>query len=294
MSDKFFFLTSIRNPSNLSDKDHATQLLNQTILSVLNQTHENVSLVVVCNEIPYEAIRHESIVYHIVETSTPCLQGSKEANLMAGRRDKGVKLLLGLKLIQKENPHYVFIIDSDDWIHKNIANYVMQRKSINFWYIDQGYLVNEKENLRTRKSGLCRYCGTAFIYNFDKIISMIGIKKLPFDIDENGVEDLVDPFIYQTLFGTHRFQFSYLRKRGYSLKSIPFPAVCWVVNTGENLSQKTMSCYGFPFTTKFLKNYGIEGNENSSVRIKYLSKSIVDSFLSRIGWAFTNTNKEKV
>jgi len=284
MSSQFFFLTTLRDLKNVNDQGEAVEILNQTISSVLNQSLKNIKILIVCNQVPDLATKDERVLYHVVDTTLPI---NREECL----RDKGIKLVLGLKFIQRENPRYVFIIDSDDWVHRDLAKHVMAESYIDFWFVDRGYIVNKRQSLKTEVSGLCRYCGTSYVYDFNKLINLINIAELPIDIDEAGVVEKVDPFVYCNLLGNHKSQFSFFDSNGHKLQPIPFPSVCWVVNTGENQSKKKMSDSGFPFSSKFIRDFGVKEYEKNDFRVFFCLRSLMESLVSRVSWVIRDSKK---
>ena len=250
MSETFCFLTSLRDVSKQSNYNEALVLLNQTIRSVLNQSYSKVKLIVVCNQIPDEAIKNEKIIYLVVDTPIPETHNE-------GLKDKGVKLVMGLKFLQIESPRYVFILDSDDWVHRDLAYHVMRNEYSGCWFVDDGYIVNHTDFLRVKIRGLCRYCGSCYIYDFNKLVSLTGINSLPTDVDCVDIINRLNPYIYIDLLGNHKKQFEYFYKFGVKFKRIPFASVCYVTNTSENMSKKQINGSGFPFTKSFAKDFSI-------------------------------------
>jgi hypothetical protein len=269
-----------------------------TIESVCNQvTQYKYKLLVVCNEIPNIKTDPNKVQFHVVDFPPPGEGKASELSLREMHFDKGIKIASGLLHIKKDNPSKVFIIDADDWINNNIVEFVTNNPTTDFWYADTGYLVNFRDKKYIRKHGLCRYCGTTFIYDYQKLISMLNFKNdVPCNASREKIADNIEDFPLVSILGNHRFQFSYLKKFGYSFKALPYNAICWILNTGENHSGKTGGDEGLPLNNVILAEFGMisytPSTEKSS--LKNRCSELIEKTKSFIGWIFTDKKADKV
>lgn len=294
----FFFMTTVRHPKNAKNYQTVIDLLSKTIESVCSQqTGYPFKFVVVCNEVPKINVDESKVIFHVVDFPSP---GSGKANQLAFDSfliDKGTKLASGLLFIEKFSPSKIFIIDADDWVSNNVVDYVSTHSDKDFWYANSGYLLDLANKKSVRKFGLCRYCGSTFIYDYAKLMKMLNMdKKLTFSSSQEKVISGIDQFSLLNILGNHRNQFSYIRKFGYELTELPFKSICWVVNTSENHSGSEGSHYGMPVRKPLLLQFGISSINDSceSVSISDYVNEKIDMYRSYLGWTTTNKNLTQV
>lgn len=295
MSEKFAFITTLRHPENTRDMEVVVELLNNTIRSILNQSYKNIELLIVCNEIPNGVIDSEKISYFTVDLAPPGEGKTTALNREAGQRDKGIKLYLGLIELQRKKPEYVYIIDSDDWIDTRVSEYIVKQDSPDVWFVDKGYLVDYQNSLKVNKSGLCRYCGSTYVYRYDLLKKIASIQAEMLSQTQTSRLENIDEFVVSRFLGNHKYQFAYLQKLNIELRPIPFYSICWVVNTGENRSGTKVTKMGFPFSEGFSNRFGQQiGLHSRRINIVYAFKALAESIKSYFGWMFANKKAEKV
>ena len=294
----FYFITTLRHPKNAKNYQSVIDLLKLTIESVCNQkTDHPYKLLVVCNEIPNIEVDTDKVEFHVVDFPPPGEGKASELLLRDMHFDKGVKIASGLLYMKQHNPSKVFIIDADDWVNENIVETTAKEPSVDFWFADTGYLVNFRDKKYIRKHGLCRYCGTAFIYDYDKLVKALKFNtNLPHTASREKIAENIEDFPLVSILGNHRFQFSYMNKLGYSFKALPYNAICWILNTGENHSGKTGGDEGLPLNQKILSEFGMVTYTPSTQKAT-LSNSVsefIEKTKSQFGWIFTDKKADKV
>ncbi|KXI28503.1 hypothetical protein [Paraglaciecola hydrolytica] len=294
----FFFITSIRHPNNAKNYRVILDLLQLTISSVCSQkTQFKFKFLIVCNEMPNIKVDESIVEFLVVDFPQPGDGKSIELAFESVLKDKGSKLAAGLAWINQYNPSKVFIIDADDWVNSNIVEYVSVNSDTSFWYVDTGYLINLAAKKSTQKHGLCRYCGSTYIYDYKKLLDIIEYKgKLGEVLSQIEIIENINDFGMNYILGDHRRQLGYFNKLNKKIAPLPFKAICWVLDTGENHSGKTGGTQGVPVTSTMLKQFGINSLETLKRRAK-LSERLKEIFaktISYIGWAKTDKTADKV
>ncbi|MDA8962011.1 hypothetical protein N9052_00565 [bacterium] len=203
--------------------------------------------------------------------------------------------------MKSDDPDHVFIIDADDWVSLDVVDFVSKeartRGGSDFWYVDKGYLVNIQDKKLVRKHGLCRYCGTSFIYDYRKLMLLVlANNPAPSSISEEAILKALGEFIVVSFLGNHRYQFGHLAKFGCKPAPIPFYSICWILNTGENHSGQTGGSSGLPITAGMLDQFGqnhtLASSERASVRSRVTE--LLDMMKSKVGWMLTDKRAERV
>lgn len=294
----FIFITSIRHPNNAKNYQTIIDLLKITIESVCGQdTDFPFKFLIVCNEKPNIEVDESVVEFLVVDFPQPGDGKSLELAFESVLVDKGSKLAAGLAWVNQYNPSKVFIIDADDWVNKDIVGFVSKHRQTSFWHIDTGYLVNMAEKRCTRKHGLCRYCGSTYIYDYKQLLQLVGYTgKLNLVLSQSYITENINDFGMRYLLGDHRRQLGHFHKLGIKISSIPFKAICWVLDTGENHSGKTGGDCGLPITADMLSDFGIT-SLNVQSRKSNLFEKIKESYakaVSYIGWIKTDKTADKV
>ncbi len=296
----FAFVCPIRHPATSNNYDEVLSLLKLTITSVCAQnTNEDFIFVVVCNEVPnieLTAQQQQKVVFLPVDFTPSDTNKGTAVPLDAVKFDKGTKTTRGLLYLKAHKPDYVFIMDGDDWINTNIIE-TTKNKNVDLWYSNSGYIVNYKNQTYIKKYGVCRYCGSTFIYKYDTLMALTGVDKIT---DEQPSQALIaeqlDDHLLTNILGNHRHQLAFYQERNLVVKEIPIPTVGWILNTGENHTGKDGGVHGLPLTPKFLNTFGVNHISLQPQNIDFKSTLLtkVDSFKSWGGWVFTDKKAYKV
>jgi len=302
----FAFVCPIRHPDTSNDYNEVIKLLELTIASVCAQTiTEDFVFIVVCNETPTLNIAAEHIakvIFVPVDFSPPDNNKGTSVTLDAVKFDKGTKIARGLMHLQSHMPDYVYVIDGDDWININVLEIIKtyaesKRRNIDLWYSNTGYIVNFKNQTYIKKYGVCRYCGSTFIYKYKTLMDVTGLSNIQnTQASQAEITDQIDEHILKNILGNHRHQLPFYKAHNLQVKEIPIPAVCWILNTGENHTGKNGGVFGLPLTSSFLASFGLTNIPLTPQKnmIKSLLLTQIDSFKSWVGWRLTNKNADKV
>jgi hypothetical protein len=115
--------------------------------------------------------------------------------------------------------------DADDCLSPDIVKTVSSGDTSTSWYVGHGYIYAEGATwIVERKNDFNEHCGTCYIF------SMSIFDKLP----EKESDVLVE--WYRDNLGSHRMVHTWLSQEGVILKKIPFAAVVYIINSGENHS----------------------------------------------------------
>ncbi|WP_158971654.1 hypothetical protein [Paraglaciecola sp. L3A3] len=294
----FYFITTLRHPSNAKNYQSVLNLLKNTIESVCSQkTQHSYKFLIVCNEIPDIKVDTSKVEFLAVDFEPPGEGAGSKLSFESVLKDKGTKLAAGLAWIHQYNPSKVFIIDADDWVSRDVVEFVNSNPEVDYWHVDTGYLVNLAEKKSTRKHGLCRYCGSTYIYNYHKLLNLIGYTgTLNQILSQDQIIENIDGFGLLYLLGDHRRQLGFFHRLQEKIIPIPFKAICWILDTGENHSGKTGGSDGVPITAAMLNEFGIKSFDipDRKATLMEKCKEFIAKTTSRIGWAKTDKTAEKV
>jgi len=299
------FLTSLRHPDSSNDYGQVLTLFERTARSVCSQTNPNLAFVVSCNEIPDIPFKDDRIHYHKVDFPIPCHQdGDIPLDEMptAGtsdrvKRDKGSKLLSGL-LYMRDNlsAEYVYIIDADDWVNNCVVEHMLAAPRHPVWCADSGYLVNNVTKRMKKRYGITRYCGSTFAYQRDYLLSLTTFAE---GLDGSSsqrelIEGTSKYYVYEVC-GDHSNTFEYAKKQGVTPKSFPFPAISWVVETGENVSRSSGGDQGMPVNAERLRAFGLPDDmlNNESPELSTMFYESLSGARSRVTWWLTKFSGKK-
>jgi hypothetical protein len=254
----FVFLTAIRHPANANDMAQVERLLSITLQSICGQTDGNFKVVVVCNVKPNLVFEDNRVHYHLVDFPAPSLQKSSSLEPAPKFKDKGTKYMSGMLYARKFNPDYLYIIDSDDWVNKNLVKTLSSNPKYPVWYVDKGCMVNFSKKEFKRIRGLSRYCGSTFLYDFKYLIEYADVKN---DIDEFSNQDALiegtSEFFILRLMCNHTINYRHFKSIGVTPKAVPLSTACWVQGTGENVSGSMGGSRGLPLDEKFINTYSL-------------------------------------
>ena len=254
----FVFLTSLRHPANANDFSKVEKLLSITLQSICGQTDEEFKVVVVCNELPSVEFKDPRVHYHVVDFPAP--SQDKSANLTASPKfkDKGTKYMSGILYARQFNPEYLYIVDSDDWVHRDVVKVINSAQKYPVWYVNNGYIVNYPTKEYKRISGLSRYCGSTFVYDFNYLLDCAQIKG---EINEMSSQDELikqtSEFFILKLLSNHTINYRYFKSKGVTPRAIPLRAACWIQGTGENVSGTQGGAHGIPIDKAFKTTYSL-------------------------------------
>ena len=293
----FAFLCPIRHPVSSDDYEQVIKYLLMTIESVCSQnTDRDFLFVVVCNKAPETKGIDKRVIFIEVDFPPPDSNKGAHVPMNIFSYDKGSKLARGIVELKEYEPDYVYIIDGDDWVNVNTVEYVYKNPS-DLLYANSGYVINFAAMNQLKKYGVCRYCGSTYIYKYDVLLDITSLRH--FEIREPTQKQLIEAigeYILMNILGNHRYQLNLFGKKGYSIKQIRIPVTAWVLNTGQNHSQQSIDNVGLPISKRFLQEFGIKSvlPSKKSKDISTALPALIATFRSWLGWLLTDKKSEKV
>jgi Glycosyl transferase family 2 len=143
----FVFVIPVRNPGDDKVRDYATveALLDKTLRSVLQQTHGNIRVVVVCHGKPKNAVTRDSRVVYLDVSRT----GVFRPNCNVVQIDKGLRYVIGVAFAMREfQPELVMLMDADDYVNTGLADLAIsewpRQRDIDGFLIESGLHVQLK------------------------------------------------------------------------------------------------------------------------------------------------------
>jgi hypothetical protein len=148
-------------------------------------------------------------------------------------------------------------VDSDDFIHRDIAGFVAGAPEPNGWYFDSGYFhIRGSRSVRRVTKDYHQRNGTSHIIRTD----VVGV---PDDLDPSADRDAVLDRVgrdraTQTM-GRHRPVVEFFRQQGSPLEPFPFPAAIWELGTGENCTGVVATAgHKEPIDGRIAEDFGLE------------------------------------
>jgi hypothetical protein len=203
-----------------------SDLLYQTILSILGQTSYEYKIIVVGHEKPELPIE-----YPFIECPLPLpiwdyvqdpITHYKQIDYIL---DKTRKISLGLQYFSSDKVDYYYVLDADDILHKTLVSYIHQINSPNGYILKLGYeyYINKKKILL--RNDIEKRCGSTTILHK----SLVSIPK-----------SLQDSDVWSHPWGqiSHGDMEKYFHEKKRSLYHIHFPFLLYTLNHGQNASNE--------------------------------------------------------
>jgi hypothetical protein len=253
------FLTCIRHPESSTNYAKVEQLFEMALRSICAQADDNFRVVVVCNTRPAIDFDDARVAYHVVDFPPPA-QGPWATGRDAKAIDKGTKLLSGQLFARRFAPQHIALVDADDLVSRRIAGYVNARPDAGGWYVDAGYTFNYVTARVQRRNSMIRSCGSGVIVRAATLdeLSHAAMRGLDETSSQAELQRAVPPAFLAHALCDHRFTIDYLASHGVALEPLPFRAIAWVQETGENYSRPKGTLTGVPLTPAFRKEFGID------------------------------------
>lgn len=304
----FAFVCPIRHPDTSNNYNEVIKLLELTISSICSQTTtEDFVFIVVCNKAPQLNISPQNaskVIFVAVDFPPPDNNKGTSVSLEAVKFDKGTKIARGLLYLKSYMPDYVYIIDGDDWININVLSSISdytknknEKNNIDLWYANAGYIVNLKDQIYIKSYGMCRYCGSTYIYKYETLMDLTCLSNLHnSEASQAEISKAVEDHTLKNILGNHRQQLPFYKAHDRKMKEIPIPSVCWILNNGENHTGEDGGHFGLPLTPSFIKDFGISSLtiKPQKIKIKFILLTIFSTFKSWAGWLLTNKNSDKI
>ncbi|MGV0024929.1 hypothetical protein [Phormidesmis priestleyi] len=220
-------------------------------------------MLVVCHEKPDIEFNHPNVRYVCVDFPAPVetAERADDQALTKKRYDKNRKLFLGLVEAQSLNPSHVMLVDSDDLVSRNLAEFVEKNPLSNGWFINQGYEYEEGTNFIKLRRNLHQRTGTSHIIRFEAL-------KADLSKDLSEIDD-------QYL--AHQAIVPWMASRENPLAPLPFAGSIYITNNGENIwAQKGNFFQRKPTFKSLIRFYG--GKLNKFLITRPLTEPISNEF----------------
>ena len=192
------------------------KLFERTLRSVCNQTSHKFKAIVVCHELPNINFTHSHVTYFQVNFDIP------DEDYWSKEKDKMHKMLVGMNIAQDYAPSHIMFVDADDCISKNLAQFVIKNNSCNGWVVNSGYEYREDiKSLIVRNKNFHLRTNTSHIIRNKLLEPYINM-----NIDDIKRENCI---LY------HIDTAKILRNQGNPLVALPFKAVVYITDNGENM-----------------------------------------------------------
>ncbi|WP_018872900.1 alginate lyase family protein [Thioalkalivibrio sp. ALJ16] len=218
----FAFIIPVIPKARAMDWDSVVANLDNTLASVVNQADSRWVALVVYHDLPPSRYgEHPNIVWLRADFPPP-------PSVSEGVQDKKNKTRLagGWLRDQGYDGVYAFCLDADDWVHKNLVEWILRHDNSSGYYINRGYVVDCNRNLLTEKrEKFYSYCGSCFI-------PFVRASELPKDANDKRAR-------FSRLYsGKHRNYPEQARSLGKNIEEVDFPAVAYLINHGESLETR--------------------------------------------------------
>lgn len=220
------------HPQNCASYPRRSLLLSNTLKSILAQTDEDIRVVVVVNEPPECELPKDPRIELVLVSFPPSSSPLGRPSLTGIEIDKGSKLGIGASAAVRHDARHVMFVDSDDYIHNDIARFVAQDPGAPGWYSDSGYFhMSGRRSVRAIDHGFHQRNGSTHVIRTD----LLGVPgDLSRDLSRDDVLDRIGREKATAIMGRHRPIVEYFDRLGTPFSPLPFPAVIWEIGTGEN------------------------------------------------------------
>ena len=213
------FIIPLKSRAVSKDWEIVQRLCQRSVRSVLQQTLDKFRLILVCTDRLDIDLSHPAIT--VVREDFPIPDSRPESRM----DDKGLKVRRGLVEAGKSGAAHVMIVDADDCIHRQLAEWVHKHDIRQSWTIDQGYWYEEGSPIIRLIKDFDRICGTSFVARLES-------GDFPVDMEAPRGS------YFDYLIDGHVKAADYLRGHGRPVASLPFPGSVYVKETGENYTGK--------------------------------------------------------
>tara|TARA_B100002019_G_C21195493_1_gene561173 strand:- start:66 stop:878 length:813 start_codon:yes stop_codon:yes gene_type:complete len=264
------FILSVKHYQNCHSYESTWKILENTLVSIYNQTDKNFEVIVVSNKTLTKFDNNHQIgevKFIEVDWNPPAKPNKWQVNNHISeqrgwenvRLDKGTKFLYGIssiKQIKTEN-HYVMLVDADDFIHKHLATYI-NSSSADLLRICKGFQLGIKNKYKYHDSGFYNICGTCNVHKLDILKKYLNLENIKNNLSQSDIISLTDDYFLKKVLGGHKYSYNFFTKRGYKPESVPFPAVVYNCSHEEQLSGKNSKQGTKTLTDELIQNFSIK------------------------------------
>ena len=222
----FVFAICLISKQVCRDWARVEMLLNGTLESIFNSKNKSFKVYIACHEIPETSYNNDPRLEYI-QVDFPPMMGNNRPMV-----DKILKYkAIGVRAKQEHDECYLMLMDADDLVSNRLVDYVYRKPDKYGYAITKGFEYDfDKKKISTcpRFNLLCGSSIILHVYSDD----------LP---DQLNVDDDLGDTYYETIiYNGHRESFS-ISKDIYNrpLRKIPFRAGIYIINNGENHTNRT-------------------------------------------------------
>ncbi len=275
------FLVSLRSKESSKNWDFDEKMFNNTLRSIFNQTCDEFLVYVGCNARPKlydndgKPVEYDSRL-RFVEKNMPVPVSHREKC-----RDRAWKLLYCAQELRKkfdeyaENGHlYVMLVDADDYVNCNIAQYCKDNPEKHGFKSALGYKYSYGNRLLIKTP---YFGGTMNIMSLTKeeLPDNMPTESEFYDIELAGCLNTVYPVAWTD----HEIEGKF-KNMGRPFERLPFKSTIYVVDTGSNISQQEAKRIREGSIGKKHRriHFGVILKKLNIFQYKYLSKGVKREF----------------
>lgn len=182
----------------------------------------------------------------------------------------------------------MYFLDCDDWLSTRISSFIEKDNNAADIYVGaKGYFLNISDKRIKRKDGLVRFCGSTIAYKNEILFDLE--PSLSFLSENNSKDEILDGcsnFFIERIMGNHTDWLRLADEKDYTVKEFPFFTTCWILGTGNNVSESDKGKLGLPISSDILKNFGMPGKFENSEKATWKERlyEMFSYFKSRREW----------
>jgi glycosyltransferase involved in cell wall biosynthesis len=250
------FITTLRHPRNSADYGRVEALLQDTLRSISRQSCDDYLIIIVGNQLPAFDLPSRAVFVE-VDFPPPSTHNGPRTGPASVIWDKGTKNAIGLIAARDHDPEYVMFFDADDFVHRDIAEFVAARPGAPGWVSTRGWIYSRRRNAYALRRKFYRHCGTSFI------IPWAAYEVPPQLTVTAGQQEIAQAFgerLERSL--EHGFAYDWWHGRGRVLQPLPFPGAVYHVDTGENHSGNILFGPALPYRPHLYRDYGLRPSKS--------------------------------
>ncbi len=197
------------------------RLLSRTVASVLNQSVPGFRIVIAHHELPEIPYGGDPRIEFLRADFPPPLYRQE---MMV---DKNRKREMIAHRLRQMGGGYLMYLDADDLVSGRLAEFVLADRHAHGYVVNRGYELDHRSQTVRVAPSFDRLCGSCCILRWD----VEDLPETPFAPARVRLRNYLD--------AGHARWAALAASEGRPLKAVPFPAVVYVTNTGENHSVVT-------------------------------------------------------
>lgn len=217
--ENFIFAIPLRARAASRNWAQVTQLLGNTLRSILGQTDPDIQLLIACHDIPEQPWPNDPRVSWLVSTRP------LPKNHVEQMDDKHHKRRMIAAEFRRRGGGYLMAVDADDLVSRRVTEFARRKNNQYGYILHFGYELDAVSQRYAFSPRFNRLCGTSGIFRF-----------APEDLPEHAD----DPKHYVSdNFQNHTQWESEARRLGRPMGRVPFCGAAYVINHGENHSAQS-------------------------------------------------------